>query len=102
MADTATRMTAEQYYAITVEGDRKQLVEGEIVVNEPKAIHAHLQTQIAFALESWVRADDGRGVVLSPTDVYMDKHNVFGPDVLWFSEARRPSLSDAPPFDSQG
>ena len=97
MGETATRMTAEQYYATTVEGDRKQLVEGEIVVNEPKAVHAHLQMQVAYALESWVRAGDGRGVVLSPTDIYMDKHNVFGPDVLWFSEARRPSLRDVYP-----
>jgi hypothetical protein len=36
---TATRMTADEYYTISVEGDRKQLVDGQIVVTEPKTIH---------------------------------------------------------------
>ena len=39
MSKTATRITADDYYAQTVEGDRKQLVEGEIIVNEPKLLH---------------------------------------------------------------
>jgi hypothetical protein len=30
MSQTAARITADQYYAQVVEGDRKQLVEGEI------------------------------------------------------------------------
>lgn len=89
---TATPMTAEQYYAITMEGDHKQLVEGEIIVTEPKTVHARLQMEIAFALRSWVGGGDRRGLVLLPTDIAMDEHNVFGPDVLWFSEARRPPL----------
>jgi Uma2 family endonuclease len=97
MGTTATRMTAEQYYAITVEGDRKQLVEGEIIVNEPKTIHAHLQLSVAFALRAWVEAGDRRGLVLMPTDIAMDEHNVFGPDVLWFSESRQPPLVEAYP-----
>jgi|SRR5680860_454787 len=97
MGATATRMTAKQYYAITVEGDRKQLVEGEIVVTEPKPIHAHLQMQIAMALGSWVAAADSRGLALMPTDIAMDEHNVFGPDVLWFSESRRPPQLDEYP-----
>ena len=46
---TAERMTAERYYEITVEGDRKQLVDGRIVVNEPKGIHAMLQFRLAVA-----------------------------------------------------
>lgn len=90
-------MTAEQYYAITVEGDRKQLVEGEIIVNEPKTIHAHLQMEIAFALRSWVDSGERRGLALSPTDIAMDDHNVFGSDVLWFSEGRRPPLTETYP-----
>lgn len=97
MAATTTRMTAEQYYAVTVEGDRKQLVEGEIVVHEPKAIHAHLQMEIAFALRAWGEAGEGRALALMPTDIAMDEHNVFGPDVLWFSEGREPPLVETYP-----
>lgn len=97
MGVTATRMTAEQYYAITVEGDHKQLVEGEIVVNEPKTIHVHLQAQLMVALGSWVDAGKARGLALFPTDIAMDEHNVFGPDVLWFSEERKPPLTETYP-----
>lgn len=97
MAATATRMTTEQYYALTVEGDRKQLVEGEIIVNEPKIIHAHLQLSIATALRAWTDAGENRGLALMPTDIVMDEHNVFGPDVLWFSEGRKPPLTEAYP-----
>ncbi len=95
MSATATsRMTAEDYYAVTVVGDRKQLVEGEIVVNEPKAVHARLHGRLFFALEAWVRDGDGRGAAFLPTDVRMDAHNVYGPDLVWFSE---PGLSAAFP-----
>jgi len=97
MGATAMRMTAEQYYALTVEGDRKQLVDGAIVVNEPKAIHAVLQARIAAALVNWVDAGEGRGIAMTPTDVRMDEHNVYGPDVLWFSEEHRPANLDAYP-----
>jgi Uma2 family endonuclease len=94
---TATRMTAEQYYAVSVEGDRKQLVDGAIVVSEPKAIHAVLQWRVAMALGTWVDAGDGRGIGMMPTDIRIDDYNVFGPDVLWFSEERRPADLDAYP-----
>lgn len=97
MSATATRLTAEQYYELTVEGDRKQLVEGEIVVNEPKLIHAMLQERLAYALGTWQRADEGRGLVLMPTDVRMDDRNVYGPDLLWFSAEHVPKDLDAYP-----
>jgi len=97
MSATATKITAEQYRELTVEGDRKQLVDGEIVVNEPKLIHARLQQRLSFALESWVRAGEGRGEVFLPTDVRMDEHNVYGPDLLWFAEGQVPQELDAYP-----
>jgi Uma2 family endonuclease len=97
MSTTATRITADQYYALTFEGDRKQLVDGKIVVNEPKFIHGVLQTRLAFALHAWMRDGEGRGIVSMPTDVRMDEHNVYGPDVLWFSEAHIPADFDAYP-----
>jgi Uma2 family endonuclease len=97
MGATATRMTAEEYYAVTVEGDRKQLVDGEIVVNEPKLIHAKLQERLVFALGAWIRAGNDRGHVFLPTDVRMDEYNVYGPDLLWFSEEHVPADLDGYP-----
>lgn len=97
MSATATRMTAKQYYAVTTEGDRKQLVDGEIVVNEPKAIHAVLQWRLAVAIGTWIEAGGGRGLGLMPTDLRIDEHNVYGPDLLWFSAERVPADLDAYP-----
>lgn len=90
MGTTATRMTVEEFRAITVEGDRKQLVDGEIIVNEPKLIHGVLQARIAIALGNWIEAGDGRGIVCMPTDVELDEHNLFGPDIIWIAERHRP------------
>jgi Uma2 family endonuclease len=97
MDATATRMTAEQYYASTVEGDRKQLVEGEIVVNDPKLIHGLLQRRLIFAIEAWVRAGERRGAVFPPTDVRIDEYNVYAPDLLWFADGHVPVDLDAYP-----
>jgi Uma2 family endonuclease len=89
--DTKTeRMTVEDYYAITVEGDRKQLVDGRIVVYDPRVTHGALHTRILFEFEAWIRAGSGRGMVLPPVDVRLDEHNLYGPDLNWLSEANLP------------
>jgi Uma2 family endonuclease len=94
---TATRMTADEYHAVTVEGDRTQLVDGRIVVDEPKLIHGVLQLRLGGELYAWVRAGEGRGMASLPTGVEMDDFNVYGPDVLWFREDRIPANFDAYP-----
>ncbi len=96
MGATATRLTSAQYYAASVEADWTQLVEGEIVVSEPKPIHALLQVRLTVALQSWVEGE-GSGLVLLTTNVEMDRHNVYGPDLMWFSESHRPPDLDEYP-----
>ena len=91
MGATATRMPAEEYFAVTVEGDHKQLVDGAIVVAEPMPIHSVLQGRLYVALALWVDAGEGRGLVLLPTDVVLDEFNVYGPDLIWIAERHRPS-----------
>jgi Uma2 family endonuclease len=94
---TATRMTAAEYHAVTVEGDRKQLVDGQIVVDEPKPIHGLLQLRLGTALANWVYGGERRGMALMPTGVEMDEYNVYGPDVLWFRSGRIPTDLNAYP-----
>jgi Uma2 family endonuclease len=90
MGATATRMTAEEYFAVTVEGDHKQLVDGAIVVPEPRPIHSVLQGRLYVAFARWTDAGEGRGLVLLPTDVVLDEFNVYGPDLIWIAERHRP------------
>lgn len=91
------RAVSPAYHEITVEGDRKQLVEGEIVVNEPKLIHAALQGRLFYALKTWTDAAPRRGFASLPTDVHMDEYNVYGPDLVWFAEGHVPTDLDAYP-----
>ncbi|HEX8743793.1 MAG TPA: Uma2 family endonuclease [Thermoleophilaceae bacterium] len=89
MSSATARMTVDEYYAITVEGDRKQLVDGAIVVNEPRLFHAVLQSRLHSALSAWIAEGDGRGIVTFPTDVRIDDHNLYGPDLIWLAEEHR-------------
>jgi Uma2 family endonuclease len=88
----AARMTAQDYFAVTEVGDRKQLVDGAIVVNDPRLDHGLVQTNLLTELTNWARAEPGRGVAFPPTDVVVDEHNVYGPDVSWVSGQRLPEL----------
>jgi Uma2 family endonuclease len=91
MSATASRMTVDDYYATSVEGDRKQLVDGRIVVNEPRVPHALLQGRIFGVLFAWANERAGRGVVMGPTDVRLGRYDVYGPDVIWVAD-ERPAL----------
>lgn len=97
MSATAAPITADEYYDRTVVGERTQLVEGRILVNEPKLIHMELQGRLYRALMSWVDAGDGRGRAFLATDVRIDAHNVFAPDLLWFADGHVPPRLDAYP-----
>jgi Uma2 family endonuclease len=87
-------MTAEEYFAVSVEGDMTQLVDGVMIVNEPTLLHNAAQVEILTELVNWTKAAPGRGMASTPTDVVADEHNVFGPDVVWLSEARIPEHLD--------
>ena len=97
MSATASRLTVEDYYAITVEGDRKQLVDGRIVVNDPKPIHDLLRARLIAELHNWTDAGPGRGLLIAGTDVRIGERNLFNPDTVWISEQHRPANLHAYP-----
>lgn len=88
--ETAERLiTAEEY----LQGEEQhfiELIDGRVVMDDPTFWHQELTLRIAFALRSWTNAASGRGVVTLPVNVRLDEHNVFGPDLSWFREHRRP------------
>ena len=89
-----TRLTAE-YFALALPGRHTQLVDGEIVVNEPSLRHQRILLEIVSVLREWTRTEAGRGEAGTPVDVHLDDHNVYAPDVWWVREERIPSR-DAP------
>jgi Uma2 family endonuclease len=96
---TKTRITAHEYLAMEeLEGRRTDLIDGEIVVNEPTRWHQDAIKEIAFALVAWEKGGPGRGVVSLPLDIKIDEFNVYGPDVLWYAEGRAPAITAPRPY----
>jgi Uma2 family endonuclease len=96
---TATdHITAKDYFRISRrEGDPIQLIDGVLVVNEPRFLHGVVQRRLATALGAWCDGAPGRGQVSMPIDVVMSEHDVYGPDVVWFREERVPTDWEAEP-----
>ncbi len=91
MATTTQRLTAAEYFEVSVEGDRTQLVDGALVVNEPRPIHGFVQVELLVALRTWTAAEPGRGLVLPPVDVVLSDHDVYGPDLVWLADEHVPA-----------
>lgn len=89
-------MTAEEYFAVSVERDFTELIDGVMVVDEPFLLHNVAQGGIYAALRNWTDAAPNRGFAGLPASIPVDRHNVFSPDVLWISEERVPKRLDAP------
>lgn len=94
---TGLPMTVDEFLALPVAPFRYQLVEGSLVVNEPKLPHQNAVGNIYWALVSWRRAAPGRGHVGMPADFVLDERNVYAPDVWWVREARKPRDGDLDP-----
>lgn len=79
-------MTAEEFLArpITEDSRFESLVEGEVVMTDPNLMHGALQGRIFVALTSWI--------------ALLDEHNVYKPDILWYSEPRKPDLRSPRPY----
>jgi Uma2 family endonuclease len=94
-------MTAEEFLVaapVPEHGRPWNLIDGEVVVNEPTARHGHPQTNLLVALEVWAARGAGRGHAVLSRDVAIDDHNVFAPDVLWYAHGRLPDPSSPPPY----
>ncbi len=79
-----TKMTADEYYAVAdLDPCRSELIDGEYVVTpEPLPLHAFLQIRLGGAVDRWAHEGRHPFLVGGPTDVELDPHNVFGPDLV--------------------
>jgi Uma2 family endonuclease len=85
---TTTRMTASEYIALPNDERWCELIDGVVVVNEPRVDHGIVMTRLLTALQKWIEAAPGRGFVVPPVDVDIDEHNVFAPDISWVAHLR--------------
>ena len=96
----AQRMTADEFVKAPEPPRRRpwNLVDGEVVMNDPTIAHGAVQSAIYLALVAWTRAMPGRGYVPWPCDVKLDESNVYVPDALWYREGRVPDPKGSPPY----
>jgi Uma2 family endonuclease len=96
----APAMTAEEFLALPYQESAaiRELVAGELLVNEPTMAHNRVQRNLLEALLTWTRAADERGEVFLPADVRLDERNVFVPDLLWYRVDNVPDVHSPPPY----
>ncbi len=94
------RMSAGEFLARPFSEDLRgqELVDGELVVSEPTALHNLAQGKLFYALTSWTRESEHRGSVFIPLDVKLDELNVFAPDISWYAAARAIDVHSPPPY----
>lgn len=91
-------MTAEEFLTRTDLERGTELVAGELVMSAPSWRHQQVCVRLVHALGLWIGDRRDRGSAMIPIDVLLDEHNVYEPDVLWYSAARRPATRDPRPY----
>jgi Uma2 family endonuclease len=82
-----TRIRAADYYQLPeyIQNSLIQLIDGEVIVAMPPIIkHQVLVGEIFFLLMTIARRVGGRAFT-APTEVYLDEHNLYEPDVLYLA-----------------
>ena len=78
-----------------------QLIDGEVIVNDPTRMHQEIAKRIFVALELWIRAGPGRGLVGFGGNWTVAPGQVFKPDTWWVPAGRPIDLyagrDDVPP-----
>lgn len=91
MVVTSSRMSSEEYFVVTDGVRGTQLIDGEIVVNEPTPKHQRVLLFLSIELSLWTRGGAGRGEAGLPIDVRLADDQVFAPDIWWVPDERRPA-----------
>jgi Uma2 family endonuclease len=88
MASTVRELMSTQEYFPT--RPYSQLIDGEVVQDEPTEGHRVVVTRILQALNDWAEAVPRRGAAFTGLTVRLDECNVFGPDVAYVRGDRLP------------
>lgn len=92
LATGVPKMTADEFLAGDDWPRGTQLIEGEVVLNQPALPHQLALGNVYSALREWVNAGSERGLACLPVDVGVSDSNVYAPDVWWVGEQRRPPV----------
>ncbi len=95
MAATALlKLTVDDYLALPEDGRRYQLVDGDLVMAPaPLRYHQRILLRLSYLIMDYLEEHPEGELNVAPFDVHLDEHNVFQPDLCWFSDERSRFLS---------
>lgn len=83
MAISARQWTVEEVQAIPDDGNRYELIDGELLVSpSPTWTHQKGVLELAVRLRDYVKAHTVADIVIAPADVVYDSRTVVEPDVF--------------------
>jgi Uma2 family endonuclease len=89
MAETARKLTHDDYVALPDDGKRYELIDGELFeMNAPIMLHQRAIGRLFLDLAPFVQSNGLGEVILSPMDTILSRHNVVQPDLLFVSAAK--------------
>ncbi|CAN5534116.1 hypothetical protein BH20ACT18_BH20ACT18_03230 [soil metagenome] len=89
---TAERIfTAEEFVARPEDPlhRRVELIDGRIVMDDPRGLHQHVVVKLLVALNSWISGAQGRGLVIFNQHQHLTDRDVLSPDLLWWADTAR-------------
>jgi Uma2 family endonuclease len=91
----AALMTYEDYVALPDDGNRYEVIEGELcLVPAPNRKHQRISFKLALLLGNFVESHHLGEVYFAPFDVKLSDINVVQPDLLYVSNGRLDIMSD--------
>jgi Uma2 family endonuclease len=92
---TRTKLTYEDYEAFPDDGNRYEIIDGEVFVTAaPSAPHQRAVTRLARFLDEHVEEHNLGEIYPSPFAVVLSPSDVFEPDVVYISRARSTMIDD--------
>jgi Uma2 family endonuclease len=83
MPDTRTRWTADMVRALPDDGNRYEVVDGELLVTPaPTRPHQRAASEVLRLLSDYARAVGIGEALMSPADIELDPHGMVQPDVF--------------------
>jgi Uma2 family endonuclease len=96
MSLQTTKLTYDDYVLIPDDGLRHEIIDGEHFVNPaPNRKHQTVSVNLILALGTHVRAHRLGAIYHAPFDVVLSRTDVVQPDIVFVSNAREESLTNA-------
>jgi Uma2 family endonuclease len=91
---SATKLTYEDYLLFLDDGLRHEIIEGEHYVGPPPVVrHQRILLKLSYLMQSYLEARPVGEILFAPVAILLSEFNVFEPDLIYLSNARKDLLT---------